>query len=93
MRRDVEIYVKTCTMCQQYKSPGQSRKAALKDYRKGEPLEQGCYDLAGPFPVSRRGNRYALVVTDCFTKYVEIYALPNQEAETVAQMLTWEFFS
>ena len=26
-------------------------------------------------------------------KYVEIYALPNQEAETVAQMLTWEFFS
>ena len=32
-------------------------------------------------------------MTDCFTKYVEIYALPNQEAETVAQMLTREFFS
>ena len=35
MREDVEIYVKTCTVCQRYKSPGQSRKAALKDYRKG----------------------------------------------------------
>ena len=38
-RQDVEIHVKTCTVCQQYKSPGQSRKAASKDYRKGEPME------------------------------------------------------
>ena len=56
-------------------------------------MERVCIDLAGPFPVSGRGNKYALVVTDCFTKYVEIYALPNQEAETVAQILTLEFFS
>ena len=93
MRRDVKIYVKTCTVCQQFKSQGQSRKAALKDYRKEESLEWVCFDLAGPFPVSGRGNRYALVMTDCFTKYVEIYALPNPEAKTVAQMLTREFFS
>jgi hypothetical protein len=33
------------------------------------------------------------VVTDCFTKYVEIYPMPNQEAETVAKALTREFFS
>ena len=46
-----------------------------------------------PFPVPWQGNRYALVVTDCFTKCVEIYALLNHEAETVAQMLTCEFFS
>ena len=63
MRHDVEIYMKTCTVCQQYKSPGQSRKAALKDYRKREPLGRICIDLAGPFPVLGRGNRYALVVT------------------------------
>ena len=64
MRQDVEIYVKTCMVRQQYKSPGQSRKAAFKDYRKGEPMERVCIDLAGPFPVSGQGNRYALVVTD-----------------------------
>ena len=56
-------------------------------------MERVCIDLAGPFPVSRWGNRYVLVVTDCFTKYVEIYALPNQDAKTVAQVLTREFFS
>ena len=52
MRRDVEIYVKTYTMCQQYKSPCQIRKVALKDYRKGEQMERACINLAGPFPVS-----------------------------------------
>ena len=50
-------------------------------------MERVCIDLAGPLPVSGRVDRYALVVTDCFTKYVEIYTLPNQETETVAQVL------
>lgn len=93
MRKQVEIFVKMCTVCQQFKSSGQSRKAALKDYRKGEPMERVCIDIVGPFPVSGRGNKYALVVTDWFTKYVEIYPMPNQEAETVAQALTREYFS
>ena len=93
MRKHVQIYVKMCTLCQQYKSTGKGRKAALKDYRKGEPMERICIDLVGPFPVSECGNKYALVVTDCFTKYVEIYPIPNQEAETVAQVLCKEFFS
>ena len=34
IRHDVDVYVKICMVFQQYKSPGQSRKAALKDYRK-----------------------------------------------------------
>ena len=93
MRKQVELFVKTCMICQQYKTSGQSRKAALKDYRVGEPMERVCIDIVGPFPESGRGNKYALVVTDCFTKYVEIYPMPNQEAETVAQILTREFFS
>ena len=42
------------------------QKSALKDYRKGEPMERVCVDIVGPFPVSGRGNKYALVVTDCF---------------------------
>ena len=56
-------------------------------------MEQVFFDLAGLFPVSGQGNKYALAVTDCFTKYVEIYDLPNQVAETVAEVLTPEFFS
>jgi hypothetical protein len=30
------------------------------------------------------GNKYILTITDAFTKYPEIFAIPNKEAETVA---------
>ena len=41
-------------------------------------------DLMGPFPRSKNGNKYILVVSDYFTRWVEAYAIPNQEATTVA---------
>ena len=65
----------------------------MKDHRVGYPLERVCIDIVGPFPQSDHDNRYALVVTDCFTKYVEIYAMPNQEAATVSKVLVCEFFT
>ncbi len=93
MRKDIQIFVQSCDSCAKFKVNGQKRKAALKDIRVGIPMERVCIDIVGPFPVSSQGNKYALVVTDCFTKYVEIYAMPNQEAYSVAQVLTKEFFS
>ena len=43
-------------------------------------------DIAGPFLVSESGNRYVLVVIDYFSKWPEVYAIPNQEARTVAEV-------
>jgi len=49
-------------------------------------------DLLGPFdPPTDSGNRYVLVVGDTFSKWVEAYAIPNKEANTVAKHLT-DFF-
>jgi len=49
-------------------------------------------DLLGPFdPPTDNGNRYVLVVGDTFSKWVEAYAIPNKEANTVAKHLT-DFF-
>ena len=93
MHRAVELYVKQCGVCAQYKTTGKGRRAGLKDHRVGYPLERVCIDIVGPFPQSNQGNRYALVVTDCFTKYVEIYPMPNQEAATVSKVLVCEFFT
>lgn len=93
MRREVNIHVKTCDVCARYKSTGKKGRAALKNYRVGVPMERVLIDIAGAFPESRAGNKYALIVTDWFTKYVEIYAMPNQEAVTVAKTLVQEFFS
>jgi len=42
-------------------------------------------------PLSAAGNKYVLVVADLFSKYVNLYAIPNQEAPTVADKLFREF--
>ena len=48
-------------------------------------------DILGPLPLTPRGNKFVLVVTDYFTKWTESYAIPNQEATTVAEKLVSEF--
>lgn len=36
-------------------------------------------------PVTSKGNRYVLVVEDYFTKFVNLYAVPDQKATTVSE--------
>ena len=56
-------------------------------------MERVALDLFGPLPVTKHGNKYILVVTDYFTRWVEAYSLPNQEATTVARVLVNEWIS
>ena len=53
----------------------------------GGPLDRLATDTLGPFPVTKRDNRFILVCTDLFTKWVEIFAIPNQDAETTARVI------
>ena len=41
-------------------------------------------DLIGPFPQSYKGNQYCLVVIDNLTRWTEIRAISNKQAESVA---------
>ena len=49
-------------------------------------------DILGPLPESENGNSYILVAGDYFTRWMEAYPIPNQEATTVARKLTEEMF-
>ena len=91
MRKDVELHVRRCETCARYKSPGKKRRARLKDHRSGMTMERVTMDIVGPFPKSEEGNLYALICVDCFTKYIEVYSLPNQEAVTIAKVITNHF--
>ena len=48
-------------------------------------------DILGELPESTSNNKYILVVSDYFTKWVEAYALPDQTAQTVADVLVRDF--
>ncbi|XP_049302045.1 uncharacterized protein LOC105225932 isoform X1 [Bactrocera dorsalis] len=56
-----------------------------EEVQRGIPFERVTMDVAGPFPTSTAGNKYLRVVMDYFSKWPEVYALPNQEAKTVAE--------
>jgi transposase InsO family protein len=64
----------------------------MKKYNVGAPFERIAIDVAGPFPRSDKGNRYLLIAMDYFTKWPEVYAIPNQEASTIAEALVTNFF-
>jgi hypothetical protein len=86
LNRDVELYVATCAICCQQKSRKRNQ-AGFLEYQAGFPGERIHMDFLGPFPTSKRGNRYVLSIIDQFTKWIEICPLPNQSAELTAEML------
>ena len=49
-------------------------------------------DIVGPFSESSSGNSYILVAADYFTRWVEAYPIPCQEASVVARKLVDEMF-
>ena len=89
---DVRSWCQTCSICAARKSPAPRNKAKLESIHPGYPLQLVAMDLLGPLPESINKNSYVLVVSDYFTRYTEAYALPNQEARTVACKLVNEFF-
>jgi hypothetical protein len=54
-------------------------------------MERIAIDLMGPMNETEHYNRYILVVQDYFTKWMEAYPLPNDQAVTVAEVLTAEW--
>ena len=56
-------------------------------------MERVAMDILGPLSKTPRGNNYILLIGDYFTKWIEAYPIPNQEAKTVADKLTMDFIS
>ena len=52
------------------------------------PNQRIQMDLFGPLKTSQSGKKYIMVVTDAFTKYVKLVAIPDKQAETVATTLS-----
>ena len=62
-------------------------EATLKTEVVSRPYKRIAIDIT-EMPSSARGNRYALVTMDYFSKYVHVFPMPNQTAESVADRLS-----
>ena len=81
---DVALFVKTCAICQANKTGKVQSKVPLHPLLQTSTFNERInMDLFGPL-TSDTVNKQILVMMDAFSKYVEIVALPDKEAFTVA---------
>ena len=92
MSQDVMEWLKCCKQCQQAKKGPGGAKGINKQENSGTPLLRLGVDLQGPFPETVRGSKYILVVQDYNSRWIELFALPDKSAATVAQKLEDEVF-
>ncbi|MBJ5510257.1 hypothetical protein JGG51_24020 [Salmonella enterica subsp. enterica serovar Meleagridis] len=86
-RSDVENWCRRCDTCASRKGPKTRSRGRLQVYNVGAPFGRIAVDVMGPLPRTEKGNRYVLVVMDCFTNCPEVFPMENQEVITIADIL------
>ncbi|KAK7877977.1 hypothetical protein WMY93_031357, partial [Mugilogobius chulae] len=86
MLTDIRQWCEQCLPCQTRKAPTSKHRAPMGGLQTVRPFQRVAMDIL-ELPVTSKGNRYVLVVEDYFSKFVNLYAMPNQTAQTVAQCL------
>lgn len=82
MRKFIKKYVAACLGCAHHKLPSGSKEGLLHPISKVEiPFHTLHADHLGPFPRSKRGCTYILVIVDAFTKYVSITAVRSTKTK------------
>ncbi|GFU56901.1 transposon Tf2-8 polyprotein [Trichonephila clavipes] len=82
--------VKNCPDCIKYKASNQKPSGLLQTPVPAQRFETLAIDLFVPLPESKDGKRWILIIEDCTTKWVELFALPNATAKECAITLLEE---
>ena len=78
LKDGVKLWIHNCTVCGTRKSSRRVNKSQPQNYQVGAPMDRVATDILGPFPQPESGNRYVLLVGDYFTRWIEAYAIPQQ---------------
>jgi hypothetical protein len=93
MGKDVKLYIRSCVMCGRNKAYRGRAKVPIQEYGLGNrPFSRCHWDLAGPLPITKNGNRYILVYKDALTEWVEIFAIKDKKEWTVAEVFVEEIY-
>lgn len=93
MRSSIDEYVRSCLLCKQYNINRRKPHGHLSPIPPPPgPFQVLGIDFCGPFQSTPHGNKYVLVITDYYTRYVVAIPLPNCTADTTALTLFNDFF-
>ena len=84
MKKDIQAHIDSCLQCQLRKKSTAKQIPLQPLPTTDQPNQRIHIDLFGPLKTSGQGNKMVLVMTDAFTKYAEVLAIPDKQAETVA---------
>lgn len=90
--RDIRDFVRRCELCNHVKS---RRGDGVQQQQPRYPtttMDTVALDVMGPYPRSKGGKRFIIVVTDLYTRWVEAYAVASARTSVIAQLLDKEFF-
>ena len=86
MYSDVYHHCRSCLTCATFNGSGRRHHPPLKPLPLGAPFERLGIDIM-EMPLTQDGNRYAVVMMDYLTKWVEACAIPDQSSVTLAKVL------
>ncbi|KAJ3641849.1 hypothetical protein Zmor_028321 [Zophobas morio] len=92
-QKDTEAHVRRCLICAQCKRRNPTPNAPQRPRQPQEPFETIAVDIMGPYPATSKGNRFLLVVTDLFTRWVEAYPMQKNNATAIIKLLEDETFA
>ena len=81
---EIKRHVQTCVPCQMRKKVVGKPQGLMQFIIIENPFDKVGIDLLGPFPETKFGMKYIMVVVDYFTKWVETKALESAKALDVA---------
>lgn len=88
MRSDVKKYVYRCEICNQQKVSQLGRMGLMGAPKNiNQPFQLLSCDIVGPFPKSKAGNCYLLVVVDWFTKFTFIHRMRRATAKEICDYM------
>ena len=87
MRKHVRQFVQQCPVCQKLKEHHTEIKTHPFTTASYMPMDVLNIDTIGPVAKDAQGNEYIIVVIDCFTRWVELYGVPDTSALSAARAL------
>ncbi|KAM4696090.1 protein NYNRIN-like [Rhinophrynus dorsalis] len=93
MITDVQSYCDSCIICAQVNPAPRKVNATLRVRLKEGPWNALQIDYLGPLPTTARNNKFILVITDLFSKWVELFPTKNNTALATAKVLVEQVFT